>query len=101
MHGLSSIERSLELLGDPGKLIIYCKLQVYPSLSQSFVFGISAEHARKQMGAPRMPEPAPPAYVSTLLGIKKPLIYCKIHGLGIIEWSPGAPPRPGKVNNIL
>ena len=85
LHGLSIIERSLELLGDPGKLIIYCKLQVYPSLSQSFVFGISAEHARKQMGAPRMLEPAPPACVSTLLGIEKLIIYGKIHGLSIIK----------------
>ena len=42
-----------------------------------------------------MLEPAPP-----VLGIKKLIIYCEIHGLSIIEWSPGAPPRPGKVNNI-
>ena len=31
----------------------------------------------------------------------KLIIYCKIHGLGSIERSPGVPPRPGKVNNVL
>ena len=70
MHALSSIKRSPELLRDPGKLIMYCKMHALSSIMQS-------PEILRERG--------------------KSMSYCKIHGLGSIEWSPELLRDPGKL----
>ena len=61
IHGLDSIERSPELLQYPGKLIIYCKIHGLDSIERS---------------------------LELLRDPVKLIIYCRIHGLNSIERSP-------------